>query len=73
MPKRCRTENAWHLWKSKGIYGRGKQINIAPSDGYGELPLPHILGPRCFCHPANTVNEEGIPVFVHEHPLTEAR
>jgi hypothetical protein len=50
-----------------------KQIDVAPSDGYGRLPYPHTFGARCFCHPANTMDRENIPVFVHEHPLTEER
>jgi hypothetical protein len=72
MRQFCRTQNYWTNWNSK-VRGRVKQIDVAPSDGFGKLPCPHILGKRCFCHPAFIVSKEGIPIYVHEHPLTEMK
>jgi hypothetical protein len=72
MRQFCRQQNGWAHFNVKRR-GKVKEIHVAPMDGFGNFPKPHTFGARCFCHPADAMDEEGIPVFVHEHPMTEAR
>ena len=71
MRQTCRTTYYWTNWKSKR-HGVVIQMDVTPSDGYGRLPYPHVLGGACFCHPATEMAKEGYRVYIHDHPMTEA-